>query len=63
MLKLGYIAANSVYVCTLHTNAVIAPYIEALDKVFQKIAHAVERQALNTLLDGTICESRFTRLN
>ena len=35
MLKKGYLAANSVYVCTEHTEQVLNDYFEALSPAFQ----------------------------
>ena len=38
MLKRGYLASNSVYVCTEHTQEIISEYEKALDEVFKIIS-------------------------
>ena len=37
MLKKGFLASTSVYVCTEHSNEIIDRYIEALDPIWAKI--------------------------
>lgn len=63
MLKKGWLAANSVYVCTAHTPELIAQYIEALDPVFGLIADCEGGRDIYTLLDGPVCHAGFQRLN
>ncbi len=63
MLKKGYLAANSIYVCTEHTPALIERYIEALDPIFKLIAKCEEGKDIATLLEGPVCHGGFNRLN
>ncbi len=63
MLKSGYLAANSVYVSTAHTDEIVDGYFEALDPVFGLIADCENGRAITDLLDGPICHSGFNRLN
>lgn len=63
MLKKGYIAANSVYVCTEHTDDIVAGYFEALDPIFETIGKCENGLDVNSLLDGPIAHSGFQRLN
>ena len=63
MLKKGYLAANSVYVCTEHTEQVLNDYFEALSPVFSTIADCENGQNVDDLLEGPVCHSGFKRLN
>jgi glutamate-1-semialdehyde 2,1-aminomutase len=63
MLKLGYLASNSVYVCTEHTDDVIAGYFECLDKIFNTISQCENGRDIKPLLNGPVCHSGFKRLN
>lgn len=63
MLKLGYLASNSVYVCTEHTDDVIAGYFDCLDGVFKTISQCENGRDIKALLDGPVCHSGFKRLN
>jgi glutamate-1-semialdehyde 2,1-aminomutase len=63
MLKKGYLAANSVYVCTHHTNEVVDRYFEAINPVFKLIAECESGRDVDTLLEGPVCHSGFKRLN
>ena len=63
MLKKGYLAANSVYVCTEHTQEVVDGYFCALDPIFSMIKECEEGRDVNTLLEGPLCHSSFKRLN
>lgn len=63
MLKKGFLSANSVYVCTEHTENVINTYFEALDSVFSTIADCENGQNVDDLLKGPVCHSGFKRLN
>ena len=63
MLKKGYLAANSVYVCTEHTEQVLNDYFEALSLVFSTIADCENGQNVDELLEGPVCHSGFKRLN
>jgi glutamate-1-semialdehyde 2,1-aminomutase len=63
MLAKGYIAGNSVYVCTEHTPEIISGYFEALEPIFPIIKECEEGQDIMSLLKGPVCHSGFKRLN
>jgi len=63
MLKRGYLAANSVYVCTEHTDEVLSGYEEALDQVFGLLAECEQGRSIKELLDGPVCDKDFRRLS
>ena len=63
MLAKGYLAGNSVYVCTEHTPTVVASFFEALDPIFALIKECEEGRDITTLLKGPICHGGFKRLN
>jgi glutamate-1-semialdehyde 2,1-aminomutase len=63
MLKCGYLAGTSCYVCLAHTEDVIEPYLEALDGVFTLIADCEAGRPVEELLEGPVCHSGFRRLN
>ncbi len=63
MLKKGYLASTSVYVCTEHTKEVVDQYIENLDPIWAKIKECEEGLAVESLLEGPICHAGFKRLN
>jgi glutamate-1-semialdehyde 2,1-aminomutase len=63
MLAKGYLAANSVYVCTEHTPAVLDGYFEALDPVFGLVRECEDGRDVMGLLKGPVCHGGFKRLN
>jgi glutamate-1-semialdehyde 2,1-aminomutase len=63
MLDKGYLAANSVYVCTQHTSEIVTDYLEALDPVFALIKSCEDGQDVMSLLRGPVCHDGFRRLN
>jgi glutamate-1-semialdehyde 2,1-aminomutase len=63
MLKAGYLAATSVYVCTEHTQDVVDGYFEELDSVFGLIQSCENGRNVGDLLDGPVCHAGFKRLN
>ncbi|MFT5519444.1 MAG: glutamate-1-semialdehyde 2,1-aminomutase [Enterobacterales bacterium] len=63
MLKKGYLAANSIYVCTEHQPVVIDGYFSALDEIFKIIKKCEEGEDIYKLLDGPVCHDTFQRLN
>jgi hypothetical protein len=63
MLKKGYLAANSVYVCTHHKQEIVDGYFEALKPVFNLIAQCESGRDVEALLEGPVCHSGFKRLN
>lgn len=63
MLAKGYLAGNSVYVCTEHTPEVVAGFFDALDPVFGLIKECEEGRDVLGLLKGPVCHGGFKRLN
>ena len=63
MLAKGYLAGNSVYVCTEHTSDVVADFFEALDPIFGLVKECEEGRDVMNLLKGSICHGGFKRLN
>ncbi len=63
MLAKGYLAGNSVYVCTEHSPEVIASYGEALAPILKLIAECEDGREVMPLLKGPLCHSEFKRLN
>ena len=63
MLGKGYLAGNSVYVCTEHTPDIVKGYFEALDPVFALVKECEQGRDVMKLLKGPICHSEFKRLN
>ena len=63
MLAKGYLAGNSVYVCTEHTPDVVADFFEALDPIFALVKECEEGKDVISLLKGPICHGGFKRLN
>jgi glutamate-1-semialdehyde 2,1-aminomutase len=64
MLKKGYLASNSVYACTEHSNTIVNEYLDALDPIFKIIAECTyEGRNILDILEGPVCHSGFKRLN
>jgi glutamate-1-semialdehyde 2,1-aminomutase len=63
MLKKGFLANTSVYVCTEHTQSVLNQYFEALDPLFGLIKECETGRSVDTLLQGPVCHASFKRLN
>lgn len=63
MLKRGYLASTSIYVSTAHTIAVVDEYIEQVDEVFYHIAQAIDENKLEKLLEVSVMDQGFKRLN
>ncbi|OYU31454.1 MAG: glutamate-1-semialdehyde aminotransferase [Comamonadaceae bacterium PBBC2] len=63
MLAQGYLASNSVYVSTEHTNDVVDGYFAALDPLFATIKECEEGRDVMSLLKGPVCHGGFKRLN
>lgn len=63
MLAKGYLASNSVYVCTEHTAAIVDGYFEALDPIFALIRECEDGRDMTGLLKGPVCHAGFKRLN
>ena len=63
MLKKGYLAATSCYICTAHTPDVLELYQDALDQVFGLVAECEAGRSVEEFLDGPVCHGGFKRLN
>jgi len=63
MLKRGYLASNSVYVCIDHTPLVLDSYFEQIDAVFATIRKCEDGLEVSSLLEGPIAHAGFKRLN
>ncbi|MDR0701102.1 MAG: aminotransferase class III-fold pyridoxal phosphate-dependent enzyme [Azoarcus sp.] len=63
MLAKGFLAGNSVYVCTEHTPEIVEAYLIALDPVFARIRECEEGRDIHELLKGPVCHGGFKRLN
>jgi glutamate-1-semialdehyde 2,1-aminomutase len=63
MLAKGYLAGNSVYVCTAHTPEVVERFFAELDPVFGLIKECEEGRDVTSLLKGPVCHAGFKRLN
>jgi glutamate-1-semialdehyde 2,1-aminomutase len=63
MLKRGFLAATSVYVCTAHTQTVVDQYFDALDPLFALIKECELGRSVDDLLEGPVCHAGFKRLN
>ena len=63
MLKKGYLAANSIYTCTEHTQELVDGYFSELNPIFAIIKECEEGLDVNSLLEGPLCHSGFKRLN
>jgi glutamate-1-semialdehyde 2,1-aminomutase len=63
LLKKGFLAGNSIYVCTEHTESLLDNYLVALDKVFAKINQCEQGLDVHTLLEQPVCHAGFQRLN
>ena len=63
MLGKGYLAGNSVYVCTEHTPELVDGFFAELDPIFALIKECEEGRDVMTLLKGPVCHGGFKRLN
>ena len=63
MLSKGYLAGNTIYVCTEHTSEIIDGYLEALDTVFGLISQCINGRDIKELVKGPVCHNGFKRLN
>jgi len=63
MLKKGYLASNSIYVCTEHTQIIVDEYFLKLDSIFATIGECEKGVDIYSLLEGPLSHSGFSRLN
>ena len=62
MLKRGFLATLSVYVCYSHTEAHVKKYLNNLDEVFGIIKKGIEQNNIKNLLEGPVAHEGFRRL-
>ena len=63
MLKKGFLASNSVYLCLAHDDYIIDEYFEHLNELFSLIKKCEDGKSVDSLLNGPVCHSGFERLN
>ena len=63
MLKKGYLASNSVYACTEHTDEILDAYFDEFSKIFPIIKECEMGRDVSKLLEGPVCHAGFKRLN
>ncbi|WP_061247716.1 aminotransferase class III-fold pyridoxal phosphate-dependent enzyme [Leptospira noguchii] len=63
MLEKGFLAGNSVYACTEHTQEIIDQYFECLDPIFERIRECEDGRDIFSLLKSPVCHAGFKRLN
>ena len=63
MLKKGYLASNSIYLCTEHSEEIINNYLEELDNIFKIIAECEINNSAENLVEGPLSHTGFSRLN
>ena len=63
MLKEGFLAGNSIYVCTQHTEKILDKYFDSFEKVIKLIQKCENGKDVYSLLEGPVCHSGFKRLN
>ena len=59
----GYLAGNSIYVCTAHSPEIVADFFEHLEPIFSLIKECEEGRDIMSLLKGPLCHEGFKRLN
>lgn len=63
MLKRGYLAGTSVYVCTEHTPDILEGFFDAFDSILGLIRECQQGRDVMSLLNGPVCHGGFKRLN
>ena len=63
MLKCGFLAGTSIYICSAHTKNIFDEYAEKLDVIFALIADCENGRDVMSMLDGPVCHEGFKRLN
>jgi glutamate-1-semialdehyde 2,1-aminomutase len=63
MLKKGFLATNSIYVCIEHKQSIIEEYFFHLERVFKLIKECEDGRDIFSLLEGPESHSGFKRLN
>ncbi len=63
MLKKGYLATNTIYVCIDHKDDIINEYFYNLENIFSLISECENGKSIDSILDGPASHSGFKRLN
>ena len=63
MIKKGFLAANSVYVCIDHNEKIIKKYLKNLDDIFKIIKNCEKNNNIDSLLETETCQTGIKRLN
>jgi len=63
MLKRGFLASNVIYVCAAHSKNIVDLYLKNVEDVFTLILEAEKDGITESLLEGPVCHSGFSRLN
>ena len=62
MLKRGYLASSSIYLSKAHNEKVIKKYLFNVEKVFEIIARAIDKNKLEKTLKTDVRSDAFQRL-
>ena len=64
MLKKNFLATNTVYPCTKHSDNIIDSYFDNLEKILKTISYCEnDGQDINKYLDRDISKKDFYRYN
>ena len=63
MLKKGFLASNTLYLCTEHTKSIVDKYLFHLNNIFKLIRECEDGRSIDTLLRNKESKSGFGRLN
>ena len=63
MLKKGFLASDTIYVCTKHNDKIIKNYLSNLDDIFKTIKECEEGRDIKKILKGPCPITSFGRLN
>ena len=63
MLKHGFLAGTSVYVCTEHRPEILEKYFDRLDAIFAMIGECERGRPVGDFLTAQLCDTGFRRLN
>ena len=63
MLRRGYLASNSVYVSSAHTQRIVKKYLKNVDEVFKKMSQNIIKKRINKSLKTSVRQEGFKRLN
>jgi len=61
MLKEGYLASNTIYLCTSHTQEILNKYLKDFEGVIKKLKLSIYNKKFK--LSGPVCHSEMKRVN